>query len=184
MEPSPRCWHLSAAIDRQLYVYGGDRGNNKLPTTLHVFSSDAEKWEETRPPPDNTGAMTLPAQGLEGVASTSKGHLVFLYGGRTGVGCASKGLENGCLYQLDCKDWKWTQLSLVDDEGAPKAKYSCQMIYYSAAASIVLFGGRRQSTGPSQPGAEYKRVMWEDVLTNELHIFSLLKGKDHSTMAK
>lgn len=166
-KPQPKDCFFSAVVERQLYIYGGylGAGNSELPTTVHVFSCDTEKWIEI------TTTGEHPPPNLHHGACTSQDHLIFLYGGYDG-----HDRNNFCnnLYQLDLKDFKWTQLSSSDDQGAPLAKRGHSMIYHAPSASLLVFGGRGLLPLTStQPGAMYQDYCLGEVHTDELHMFNL-----------
>lgn len=154
-EPHPRDRHFSAKVERHLCVYGGDLdfGESSLHTNFHMFSCDAEKWREIV-----TSGIHPPSK-LRNGTCTSNDHCVFLHGGHDGE------QHYSTLYQLDCRDHKWTQLSSAGDWGAPMAKRGHGMVYHAHTSSLLVFGGRSP-----QPGRG-------EVFTNEIHMFSLQEGK-------
>ena len=161
-EPSPRLDHFSAAIHRQLFVYGGDLGygDSELPTVLHNFSVDREQWWRT------TTTGQHPPPNLSGGACISASNFIYLFGGWDGGGS-----RNNSLYKLDILNLNWTLLPTIGGTNAPMAKTGCGMVYYDE--SLVIFGGDcDQPTGPTQPGAEY-----EGGYTNEIHQYSLEEGE-------
>ena len=165
-EPSSRCWHFSAAFERQLCIYGGciSRGTSELPTTLHVFSCDAEKWKVMR----TTGVN--PPQGFWDGANTSSNLHLYLYGGwdTSSYYCS--------LYRLDAANLQWSELSRTVGEEAPMAKKSSRMI--KRRNQLILFGGRGPQRGYRfQQEAQYVDVGFGDVRTNELHSFDLKEGE-------
>ena len=170
-EPPPRYLHFSAAIDHQLYLWGGNfgrEGESELPRTLHIFLSDTEEWRKT----ETTGVPFISP--VRDGACTSEGHLLFYYGGQ------SAGHDyNGCLYQLNSKLLVRSALSSISDNHAPMPKRGCGIVY-QAAVGIVLFGGYGpRPTGPTQPGAQYEYYVGDEVVTNELHIFNLQEGEGY-----
>ena len=168
-EPPPRWFHFSAGVERQLCVYGGQLGGgeSELPTTVHAFSFKSEEWKEAA-----TTARIHPPPNLRDGACTSTDSHVFIHGGYDGR------LYYNSLYQLDCRDLKWTKLSSAGDQGAPMAKDGHRMVYHAQTDSLLVFGGYGpQPTGPTQPGAEYQVDRYGGVHTNELHMFHLQEGK-------
>ena len=176
-EPPPRSRHFSAVVGRQLCIYGGDLayGKSELPTTLHVFCSEAEEWKENQ----TTGRRRNPAHHFFDGACTPKKHFIYLYGGKSideeGRLCS----DCDCFCQLDCKNLKWVQLGLggLDDR---VAKCGCSMLCH--AGVLLLFGGydimKLSRSLSIQPGAAYyEDQQLGEVITNELHIFNLKKGE-------
>ena len=191
-EPPGRAWHCSAAVDREVFIYGGF-GESEEDTQLFSFSADAERWNDR---------IIFPAQSPciadeYGCAFTSAGHLMYFYGKHS-----YQDYYPGCLYQLDTKTLDWTLLSQVPPGGGgdyPIHKSGCRMVHYDD--KLWLFGGigrpptglkdgdptrttfgrdyRRpkqpDSNGPLQPGADYSGGF-----TNELHMFDLKEGEIHN----
>ena len=168
-EPSHRAYHFSAAIHRQLFVYGGDlrKGNSELPSVLYSFSLDREQWWK------RTTTGQHPPLMLSDSPCISEGNHFYLFGGSVGRVDGQKDYYNN-LYQLDCNNFNWALLSSIGGTNAPVAKTGCGMVYYSG--KIVIFGGYcGQPTGPTQPGAEY-----EAGKTNEIHQYNLEEGEGDS----
>ena len=172
-EPPPRYSHFSAAFKREFCVYGGDLclGINELPTTLHVFSSDAEKWKVT----ETSGVNFLPPQLLSDGACASSDHHMYIYGGAFFDVTAGSEFYSS-LFKLDATSLQWSELSRPGGKEAPMAKRACQMVYCNN--KLVLFGGCfDQRKVPTRPGAEYKRSIGY-IFTNELHTFDLDEGEE------
>ena len=143
-EPSARAYHFSFATDRELWVYGGDTvGWGEPATKIYTFNTSSEAWVEA-----TTGESDSPPPQLRNGACTSSGYDLYIYGGYDGSH------YHGSLYQLDCRNLKWTKFS----GGGPRAKWGCGMI--PCEGWFWLFGGRG-AAGP----------------TNELHVFDLKKGE-------
>lgn len=164
MEPSPRWYHCSAAIDCKLYVWGGrtkDFAKEKTtPSTLsahlHIFDPFTESWETK----STTGAP-LP---LYRSASASAGHHLYQYGGYDEL------TDCDSFYHLDTTTLRWKQLPNGDVMSLRKS--SCRMI--TSGDHLVLFGGYGVSTGPAQEGAQFikrsesnRGAGW----TNEFHAY-------------
>ena len=127
-EPSPRLDHFSAAIHRQLFVYGGylGDGGSELPTVLHNFSVDREQWWRT------TTTGQHPPPNLNDGACISASNSIYLFGGRDGGGS-----RKNSLYKLDILNLNWTLLPTIGGTNAPRAKTGCGMVFYDE--SLVIF---------------------------------------------
>ena len=157
-EPSPRHSHFSAAVEGELLLWGGRTENfskekRVLASSVHRFNPVQESWAEQKcsgPPPS----------ALYDGACASAGHHFYFYGGEDGR-------EKQCsLYQLDVSSMACKQLS----SAGPSRKTGCGMVTYGK--TLVLFGGRGDPSGPTQPGAQ-----WDSGRTNELHTFELEEGE-------
>ena len=166
-EPSPRSYHFSAAIDRQLCIYGGSLGGgeSELSTTLHVFSSDAERWKVTE-----TTGMNPPQELREGASTSSNLHL-FLFGG------TDNSDDYSSLYRLDAMNLQWSELSRTVDEEAPMAKSGGRIIKRHNHLIVFGGGGHQRKGHRFQAEAQYEDVGSGQVLTNELHNFNLKEGE-------
>ena len=166
-EPSPRYYHFSAAVEGQLYVYGGHTKDYKkekssLASKVHLFNPSLESWQERRP------EGLPPPPGIYSGACASVGHHAYFYGGYDGTE------RHGSLYQLNTSTFIWSKNSTA----GPMKKSGCKMI--SSDDNLILFGGFGLPSGPIQPGAEFvKSTKFTDGRgwTNELHTFSLRRGK-------
>ena len=157
-EPSPRSHHFSAAAEGELLLWGGETKNfseekRVLASSVHRFNPVQESWAEQKcsgPPP--------PA--LYWGACASAGRYFYFYGGtdETEMQCS--------LYQLDVRSVAWKQLS----SAGPSKKTGCGMV--TNGKTLVLFGGRGDPSGPTQPGA-----WWDERWTNELHTFNVEEGE-------
>ena len=66
-------------------------------------------------------------------------------------------------------------MSSSDRADNPRKKIGCRMVCYGQ--KLVLFGGRCDTTGPTQPGAGYESDEFGSMYTNELHTFDLNEGE-------
>ena len=160
-EPDPRIYSYSAAIDGELYVWGG-----KMATTsVQVYDFCLEVWKEVlthgSPPP-----------GLGMGASAHSKHYLYIYGGVN---------DGGCLHRLDTKISSWTLLA-AHSADAPMKKYGCAMIVYEN--SVIIIGGIGIRNGPIQPGSEWVCNDEDDNkdpntkgCTNEMHKYDLREGE-------
>ena len=161
-EPSPRYGHFSAAVEGQMYAYGGvtkdfTKEKSSLASTVHLFNPCLESWQERRP-------EGIPPPGLHSGTCTSAGHYVYFYGGFDGKD------RHGSLHKLNTSTLTWDTLS---DKG-PMKKSHCRMISHDN--KLLLFGGFGIPSGPIQPGADFvKNTNFKDGrgFTNELHTFSI-----------
>ena len=167
-ELSPRWGHVSAAVEDQVYVWGGhtkdfNKKKDVLASSVSFFDPVLESWADNQcsgPPPP----------GLYYGACASAGHHLYQYGGGDGP------KWHGSLHQLDTKSWTWRQLS---NAGPMKGHVSCGMVAYGS--NLVIFGGCGIPSGPTQPGAEFiKNSRFTDGTgwTNEFHTFNLQEGED------
>ena len=164
-EPDPRSSSYSAAIDGELYVWGGKA---KATTSVQVYDSCLEVWKEvlTHGPPPGLGAG----------ASTHSKHYLYVYGGVNDDGSCS-----GCLHRLDTKISSWTLLA-AHSADAPMKKLGCAMIVYEH--SVIIIGGLGIRNGPIQPGSEWVCDDEDDNkdpntkgCTNEMHKYDLREGE-------
>ena len=164
-EPDPRSSSYSAAIEGELYVWGG---KSEATTSVQVYDSCLEVWKEVL-----THGPTPP--GLYGGASAHSEHYLYAYGG------VKDGSYSGCLHRLDTKTSFWTQLA-AHSADAPMKKIECGMIVYKN--SVIIIGGFGTRNGPIQPGTEWvckDEDKYEDPKTvgrtNEMHKYDLREGE-------
>ena len=82
VEPSPRWGHCSAAIEGQVYVYGGRtkdflKDKDTLASQVHLFDPYLESWREVE-------TQGSPPPALHGSVCTPVGHHIYSYGGYDG----------------------------------------------------------------------------------------------------
>ena len=164
-EPDPRSYFWSAAIDRELHVWRG----NKATTSLQVYDSCLEVWKEVL-----THGSPPPAV-FQGASAHSQ-HYLYVYGGQKDDGSYS-----GCLHRLDTKTSFWTQLA-AHSAAAPMKKLECGMTVYEN--SVILIGGYGVLTGPIHPGSKWVCVDEDDNedpntrgWTKEMHKYDLREGE-------
>ena len=164
-EPDPRIYSYSAAIDGELYVWGGEVAT----TSVQVYDFCLEVWKEVlthgSPPP-----------GLGMGASAHSKHYLYVYGGVN-----DDDLYSGCLHRLDTKISSWTLLA-AHSADAPMKKLGCAMIVYEN--SVIIIGGIGIRNGPIQPGSEWVCNDEDDNkdpnnkgCTNEMHKYDLREGE-------
>ena len=165
-EPDPRSSSYSAAIDGELYVWGG---KSEATTSVQVYDSCLEVWKEVL-----THGPTPP--GLFSGASAHSEHYLYAYGG-----VKDDGSYSGCLHRLDTKTSSWTLLA-AHSVNAPMKKSGCAMIVYKN--SVIIIGGLGTRNGPIQPGSEWvckDEDKYEDPKTigrtNEMHKYDLREGE-------
>ena len=158
-KPDPRSSSYSAAVDGELYVWGG---KGEVTTSVQVYDTCLEVWKQVLahgPPP-----------GLYGGASAHSEHYLYAYGGVMDDGSLS-----GCLHRLDTKTSSWTLLA-AHSADAPMKKAGCAMIVYEN--SVIISGGWGTRNGPIQPGSEW---VCKDpntrCCTNEMHKYDLREGE-------
>ena len=163
-EPSPRWDHFSAAVEDQLYMWGGKterypKEKSVLASYIHRFHPVLEYWEQLK---SNSSPPAL----YSGACTSIESHL-FIYGG------LEDELSTNCLYQLDTESQKWQQIS----NAGPMKKSGCKMIAYGK--KLFLFGGYGVSPDPLlhffEKSSKYSisSTGW----TNELHSFNLEEGE-------
>ena len=164
-EPDPRSNSASAAIDGELYVWGG----KAKATSVQVYDFCLEVWKEVL----NHGSP--PPALLQGASAHSQ-HYLYVYGGLNDDGSYS-----GCLHRLDTKTSSWNLLA-ANSADAPMKKIACGMIMYEN--SVILIGGTGIRNGPIQPGSEWVCEDEDDDedpntagLTNEMHKYDLREGE-------
>ena len=165
-EPDPRSYFWSAAIDGELYVWGGKA---KATTSVQVYDSCSEVWKEVL-----THGSPPPAV-FQGASAHSQQYL-YVYGG-----VKEDYSNSGCLHRLDTKTSSWTQLA-AHSADAPMKKYGCAMIVYEN--SVIIIGGYGIRNGPIQPGSEWvckDEDEYDDPdtegRTNEMHKYDLREGE-------
>ena len=165
-EPDPRSYSYSAAIDGELYVWGG---KVKATTSVQVYDSCLEVWKEVL-----THGPTPP--GLYNGASAHSEHYLYVYGGEK-----DDGTYSGCLHRLDTKTSSWTLLA-AHSADAPMMKRGCAMIVYEN--SVIIIEGVGARNGPIKPGSEWvceDEDEYEDPntegWTNEMHKYDLREGE-------
>ena len=167
-EPSPRSSTFTAPVDGKLYLYGGktddfDERKKRPESNIEIFDPKLETWRHVttkgHPPPL-----------LYNGACASFGHHLYIHGG------LDRSSYHNSLYQLDTRTLTWTDLSSSDILGGPpRKKTGCKIVCYGQ--KLVLFGGRCDTTGPTQPGAGYVSDEFGLMYTNELHTFDLNEGE-------
>ena len=167
-EPPSGFDHFSAAVEKQVVLYGGIFGNlwkekNNLSSRVHLFDPYQETWCEA------TTRGPAPPPGLYNGACASSGHNFYVFGGCDGE------VHHSSLHQLDTSTLCWSILSTTTGH---MKKSGSKMISYND--QLLLFGGHGIPSGSTQPGAEFVRDTrftgcrgW----TNELHTFSLKEGE-------
>ena len=163
-QPDPRSYSYSAAIDGELYVWGG---KVVATTSVQVYDSCLEVWKEVL-----THGSTPPGLGIG--ASAHSEYYLYVYGG-----IKDDGAFGGCLHRLDTKTSFWTLLAV---HSALMKKKGCAMIVYDN--SVIIIGGLGTRNGPIQPGSEWlceDEDEYEDPntegLTNEMHKYDLREGE-------
>ena len=172
-EPPPRYGHFSAAVEGNVYVYGGRTKDfrtekSSLASTVHLFNPCGESWQERRP-------EGPPPPGIYAGACASVGHHAFFYGGSDGT------KYHGSLHQLNTNKLIWSKLTTTGIAAGPMRKAGGRMISYDD--KLVLYGGygTLSVSTRTQPGAEFvKDARCTSVTkgwTNELHTFCPRGGK-------
>ena len=165
-EPDPRSYPYSAAIDGELYVWGG---KVKAVTSVQVYDYCLELWKEVL-------THSSPPPGLVEGASAHSQHYLYVYGGEKNDGSFS-----GCLHRLDTKTSSWTQLT-AHSADAPMKKLECGMMVHDNY--VIVIGGFGIRNGPIQPGSEWVCDDEDDDedpntkgFTNEMHKHDLREGE-------
>lgn len=166
-EPSPRWGHVSASVEGNICMLGGNTENfamekKELSSSINCFNPLSESWT-------NTEISGLPPSGLYSGACASAGHHLYMYGGTD-----ASGSDSTSLHQLDLMTRTWNQLS----SDGPMKKLECGMVAYSN--QLVLFGGYGVlPSGSIQPGSEFASDGNIDGSgwTNELHTYDLKEGE-------
>ena len=163
-EPDSRSYFWSAAIDGELYVWGG-KAKAKATASVQVYDSCSEVWKEVL-----THGSPPPAV-FQGASAHSQ-HYLYAYGG-----VKEDGSNSGCLHRLDTKTSFWTQLA-AHSAAAPMKKLECGMTVYDNL--VIIIGGYGIRNGPIQPGSEWvcnDESPNADGQTNEMHKYDLREGE-------
>ena len=166
-EPSPRWGHCSAAVERQIYVYGGRtkdflRERATLASQIHLFDPYLESWTKV----DTLGSLP---PGVHSSACASVGRCIYIYGGADGEKFYNT------FHQLDTTTLTWKSLG-VPKVDCPMSKDACSMV--SHGNELVLFGGYGIPSASIQPkskfreGGSFAGGGW----SNELHAYNLESG--------
>ena len=174
-EPASRLSHCQASsLEGRVYVWGGrtleyesksaEDGRIKLARRIEQFDPYLEIWSQL-----NTGGT--PHSGLAGVACTSFGDHMYMYGG-----FALKGL-GGALSYLNVKTLTWSLLC-PETAGGPMRKGACAMVHFNHK-KLAVIGGYGYPTDPTQLGSSFIRNTgstdgkgW----SNEFHVFDISQG--------
>ena len=167
-EPEARWAPFSAVARGELYMWGGSMASGKgVDNTVEVFNQVGEIWGSV------TSSGDCPPR-LQGGASTSFGHNIYVYGGHDGTSF------HGSLLALDTMSCKWSKLA-DPSPGGPMMKRGCGIVAYinkQGNPQLLLFGGIGILTSPLQAGSEWVKDNNNDYgWTNELHTFDLSEGE-------
>jgi len=140
--PAPRYGHAMAydSARSRVVLFGGESYDG----SVHYFG-DTWEWDGTSWTQFAVGGANPVARGYHAMAFDSLHDKVVLFGGDSGGGYAG--------FLNDTWDWdgaSWTQRAIVGT--APYVRYGHAMIYDSAVAKIVMFGG---------VGGVWDRGTWE-----------------------
>ena len=168
-EPSPRWGHCSAAVQGQLYVWGGrTRGGVQCikeieRSNLHVLDPFTESWETK-----STTYSEAPTAGIHLSACASEGSNLYVYGGSI-----SPTYYINTFYRLDVTTLIWKELP-----SGPTKKCGCRMIHYNE--QLLLYGGFGMQSESTEQEADFINPEKADISegwTNELHSFDLKEGE-------
>ena len=148
--------------------YSNDHGRIKLASVVQEFDPLKEVWCQR----DTVG---VPHPGLSGVACTSVGNNLFLYGGEV------PGYVCGALSRLDMKTLTWSLLCPEAQAvaGGPMRKNGCGIVMFHED-KLAVIGGYGYPTGPTQAGSTFIRDtnVTDRIMgyTNEHHVFNTSQG--------
>ncbi|KAK1309804.1 hypothetical protein QJS10_CPA08g01560 [Acorus calamus] len=123
--PSPRAFHVVAAIDCHMFVFGGRFGNKRLGD-FWMLDTDIWQWSEL------TSYGDLPSPRDFAAASAIGNRKIVMYGGWDG----KKWLSD--VYILDTISLEWTELSISGSLPSPRCGHSAIMV----EKRLLVFGGR------------------------------------------
>ena len=173
-EPKSRIHHCIASVGKKCYMYGGTRPRHDLepPSFIEIFDQEMKTWIKQPIEISPSGLMLGDTRGS--CCALQSGDIYF-YGGYIGWQVCDH------LYKLNTTS---TQLELLrlspggDDK--PLRKAGCQMVVFHKT-KIALYGGQTHENLISTPKQSSRIVSigrkWQ--ITNELHVFDILTGKQN-----
>ncbi|KAG9443849.1 hypothetical protein H6P81_015189 [Aristolochia fimbriata] len=123
--PSPRAFHVAAAIDCHMFIFGGRYGNRRLGD-FWMLDTDIWQWSEL------TSYGDLPSPRDFAAASAIGNQKIVMYGGWDG----KKWLSD--VYVLDTISLEWTELVVSGTLPPPRCGHTATMV----EKRLLVFGGR------------------------------------------
>jgi hypothetical protein len=134
--PSSRSGHISAFIDGELLVFGGENTTGVVGD-LWGFSVEGRRWRSIDTP------MGSPS-GRSGHASATVGRTVFVHGGGDRTRLRDKEVSvYGDLWVYDTTTSDWVEISVPEGQPDPGRRYGHSLTL--AGGKLYLFGGANSS---------------------------------------
>uniref|UniRef100_A0A1D1YMC3 RING finger protein B n=1 Tax=Anthurium amnicola TaxID=1678845 RepID=A0A1D1YMC3_9ARAE len=125
MAPSPRAFHVSVAIDCNMFIFGGRFGSKRLGD-FWMLDTDIWQWSEL------TSYGDLPSPRDFAAASALGNRKIVMYGGWDGKRWLSD------VYILDTISLEWTELPISGSPPPPRCGHTATMV----EKRLLIFGGR------------------------------------------
>ncbi|OVA05951.1 Kelch repeat type 1 [Macleaya cordata] len=131
--PSPRAFHVSVAIDCNMFIFGGRSGGKRSGhmfciSHLFLLGNDTDIWQWS----ELTSFGDLPSPRDFASASAIGNRKIVMYGGWDG----KKWLSD--VYILDTMSLEWTELSISGSLPPPRCGHTATMV----EKRLLVFGGR------------------------------------------
>ena len=171
-EPMSRIHHCIASVGKKSYMYGGTHPRNDPLSFIEIFDQEMKTWIKQ---PIEISPSDLMLEHTRGSCCALPSGDIYFYGGFIGMQPCDH------LYKLNTTSAQLELLRLSpggDDK--PVRKAGCQMVVFHKT-KIALYGGQILENLISTPKQLSRTVSvgryWH--ITNELHVFDTLTGKQN-----